>query len=341
MIIVTGAAGFIGSALVWALNREGRSDLILVDDIDHTPAFAPASRRGSGGRSEKEHNLAPLKYEKIIGIKEFRQQLLAGSFNQAGVEAIIHLGACSDTTEDDWNYLLDNNVEYSKDVIRWCVDTNVRCLYASSAATYGDGEQGFRDDHDLFTTLKPLNLYGQSKLDVDTWARDGGYLDQVVGLRYFNVYGPNEWHKEHMRSVIAKKFPEVHEQGYIELFKSEHPDYADGEQERDFLYVKDAVAMTLFFLQHPALHGVYNVGTGKARTWNEVAAALFSALKQKPDIRYIDLPANLKGQYQYHTQADMTKLKGAGWVEAGMTLEAAIADYVQGYLLHHHHLGST
>jgi ADP-L-glycero-D-manno-heptose 6-epimerase len=324
MIIVTGAAGFIGSALVWALNSEGRSDLLLVDDVDH---------------EEKEHNIGHLQYERLVGIKEFRQQLLAGDFDASGVEAILHLGACSDTTEDDWDYLLDNNVEYTKDIIRWCADKGIRCVYASSAATYGDGEQGFVDDHKLFNDLTPLNLYGKSKLDVDIWARDGGYLNQVVGLRYFNVYGPNEWHKEHMRSVIAKKFPEVRDKGYIELFKSGHPDYKDGEQDRDFLYVKDAAAATLFAMKQADMAGVYNVGTGIASTWNEVAEALFSALHMKPDIRYVDLPANLKEQYQYHTQADMTKLRAAGWSGAGMTLTAAITDYVQGYLGAHRHLG--
>jgi ADP-L-glycero-D-manno-heptose 6-epimerase len=334
MIIVTGAAGFIGSALVWALNRQGEKNLLLVDDVDHP---------------EKEHNIGHLQYERLVGIKDFRQQLLAGPANASPllgsgasseeIEAIFHLGACSDTTEDDWDYLLDNNVEYTKDIIRWCADTGVRCIYASSAATYGDGQQGFRDDHALFDQLEPLNLYGKSKLMVDIWARDGGYLDRAVGLRYFNVYGPNEQHKEHMQSVIAKKFPQVHEKGYIELFKSEHQDFQDGEQDRDFLYVKDAVAMTLFFLEKPNLGGVYNIGTGKAQTWNDVAAAMFSALNKKPDIRYVGLPANLKDQYQYHTQADMRKLKAAGWKKKGTSLTDAISDYVQSYLLPHKHLG--
>ncbi len=323
MIIITGAAGFIGSALVWALNKQGRSDLLLVDEVDH---------------DEKEHNIGHLKYDRLVGIKEFGQQLQAGDFNAAQVDAILHMGACSDTTEGNWEYLLDNNVEYTKDIIRWCADRGVRCVYASSAATYGDGSQGFSDNHDLFERLQALNLYGKSKLLVDIWARDGGYLEHAVGLRYFNVYGPNEQHKEHMQSVIAKKFPQIQDKRYIELFKSNNPEYRDGEQERDFLYIKDAVAMTLFFLQNKEAAGVYNIGTGKARTWNEVAAAMFSAMEQTPDIRYVELPENLEGQYQYHTEADITKLQKAGWKAPIGTLEESIQDYVQNYLLPHKHL---
>lgn len=324
MLIVTGGAGFIGSALVWALNKAGRGDIIVVDDVDHT---------------EKEHNIGHLRYERLTGIADFRRQLIAGDYDGKGVEAIVHLGACSDTTEDDWDYLLDNNVEYSKDIIRWCVDRSVRCMYASSAAVYGDGSLGFSDDHELFDQLQPLNLYGKSKLLVDIWARDAGYLEQVTGLRYFNVFGPNEWHKEHMQSVIAKKFPDVRDKGFIELFKSDHPDYKDGEQERDFLYVKDAVAVTRWCMETPSATGVLNVGTGQAQTWNEVANALFAALDKKPDIRYVDLPKNLVGQYQYHTQADLKKLTKAGWKQPFMSLPESIADYAQQYLIPHRHLG--
>jgi len=324
MIVITGGAGFIGSALLWALNERGQRNVLVVDEIDH---------------AEKERNLGPLHYEKLIGIKDFREQLLSGDYDSAGVEAVIHLGACSDTTEQDWDYLADNNVEYSKDIIRWCADRGVRCLYASSAATYGDGSLGFSDEHELFDELKPLNLYGKSKLSVDIWARDGGYLDTVVGLRYFNIYGPNEAHKEHMRSVVAKKFEEIRQKETIELFKSYNKKYADGEQERDFMYVKDAVAVTLFLLDQPELAGVYNVGTGEARTWNDMAKAMFAALTLEPDIRYIDMPEQVREHYQYHTQADLTKLAKAGFKASFAGLEQAISDYVARYLVPDLHLG--
>ena len=323
MVIVTGGAGLIGSAIIWALNKRDETDIVIVDELDH---------------DRKERNIAPLAYERLVGITEFREQLLSGDWDDNDVEAIIHLGACSDTTETNWDYLEDNNVEYSKDVIRWATDNNIRCLYASSAATYGNGEHGFDDDHELFDRLEPLNLYGKSKLLVDMWARDGGYLDKAVGLRYFNVFGPNEWHKEHMRSVINKKFPEVLE-GEIKLFKSEHPDYADGEQDRDFIYVKDAVAATLFFLDAPGVNGVFNIGTGQAGTWNEIAQAMFAAVGREAKITYIDLPEHLRGHYQYHTEADLTKLEKSGFKQDFMSLDEAIADYVKNYLKPDLHLG--
>lgn len=322
-IIITGGAGFIGSALLWGLNERGITNVLLVDDIEH---------------DEKEKNIGALQYEELVSIKEFRDKLLAGDYNQAGVEAIFHMGACSSTTEKNWEYLLDNNVEYSKDVIRWCFDRGVRCVYASSGATYGDGSCGYSDDHSLFDELKPLNLYGKSKLMVDIWARDGGYLNKVVGLRYFNVFGPNEYHKEGMASVMCKKFPQMRAEGVIELFRSNSPDFADGEQKRDFLYIKDAVAATLHFLDHKDLAGVYNVGTGKAETWNAVAKAMFTALRPaegkqpKTNIRYVDMPVNLRDQYQNFTQADITKLRKSGFKQLFTPLDKAVRDYVVNYL---------
>ncbi|MDP3996932.1 MAG: ADP-glyceromanno-heptose 6-epimerase [Candidatus Andersenbacteria bacterium] len=316
--IITGGAGFIGSALLWGLNERGVSDVLVVDDIDS---------------DDKEINIAGLQYEQLAGIKEFREKLVAGEYNDSGVEAVLHMGACSSTTENDWDYLVDNNVEYSKDIIRWCFDRDGRCVYASSAATYGDGKLGFKDDHDLFDRLKPLNLYGKSKLAVDIWARDGGYLDKVVGLRYFNVFGSNEQHKGSMRSVIAKKFEQVRDKGVIELFKSYNDGFGDGEQERDFVYIKDAVAATLFFMDNPVLGGVFNVGSGVARTWNDVARSMFAALDKEVKINYIDMPAEVKNQYQYHTQADISKLRQAGYKGKFMSLEDAVADYVRNYLV--------
>lgn len=341
-VIITGGAGFIGSALLWALNERGETDVILVDELDH---------------DEKEANISALSYERLTGIDEFQQQLNAGDFNDANVAAVLHMGAISSTTETDWSKLEHHNIEYTKDIIRWCADRGVRCVYASSAATYGDGTKGFSDDHDLFDQLEPLNLYGKSKLAVDIWARDAGYLEHVVGLRYFNVFGPNELHKEHMRSVIAKKFDQLQATGTVELFKSYHPDYQDGEQERDFIYVKDAVATTLHFLDHTEPTGVFNIGTGQAHTWNDVAQAMLSAYTPlalsgrgdggegssksdwKPSITYVDMPADIRDQYQYHTQADVTKLRAAGFQQPNMPLEDAIADYIQNYLVAQKHLG--
>lgn len=335
-IIITGGAGFIGSALLWGLNQRGISNVLLVDD----PVKSPGGDHGAGhDDSDKMDNIAHLQYEELVGIKEFREKLLAGDYNSAGVEAILHMGACSSTTEKNWEYLLDNNVDYSKDIIRWCFDRGVRCVYASSGATYGSGEAGYSDDHSLFDDLKPLNLYGKSKLMVDIWARDGGYLDKIVGLRYFNVFGPNEYHKGHMRSVVAKKFEEVSEKGYIELFKSYNEDYRNGEQKRDFIYIKDAVAATLHFLDNKDLAGVYNIGTGKAETWNAVAKAMFKALGKKPNIKYIDMPDDLRDQYQYFTQADITKLRKSGFKQPFTSLEKSVRDYVVNYLKDGRHLG--
>lgn len=327
MVIVTGGAGFIGSATVWALNERGRDNIVIVDDVDH---------------EEKEHNIGHLRYDQMVGITDFREQLLAGVWDNMGVEAIIHLGACSSTTETNWDYLLNNNVEYTKDIIRWCADHTVRCIYASSAATYGNGEQGYNDDHTLFNVLIPLNLYGKSKLLVDVWARDGGYLDHAVGLRYFNVFGPNEWHKESMKSVVATKYPEVAEGKPITLFQSYKEGYGDGEQKRDFIYVKDAVRATLFFIDNVKSAGVFNVGTGNAKTWLDVARAMFAATQQPEHIEFIPMPDKLKNQYQYFTQANIQKLQSAGFDTAqNYQLDAAITEYVREYLAPHRHLGEV
>lgn len=326
MIVITGGAGFIGSALLWALNERGRDDIIVVDQINH---------------DQKELNLAPLRYEQLLSIDEFRRQLSEGRLNKMDISAIFHLGACADTTETSWPYLLDNNVHYSQEIIRYCYDLNIRCMYASSGAIYGDGAQGYSDEHELFDMFKPLNLYGKSKLTVDVWARDGGFLDKVVGLRYFNVFGPNEYHKDEMRSVVLKKFEQFQKEGVIELYKSYRDDFADGEQKRDFIYIKDAVAATLFFFDNPELNGVFNIGTGTATTWNEVAKALAKALQKKPNIRYIDMPKQLRSQYQYFTQADISKLKEAGFTKKMQSVPKAMEEYVNDYLVANKHLGKT
>lgn len=321
--IVTGGMGFIGSALVWGLNKRGIEDILIVDSVTH---------------DEQEHNIAPLHYEHMLSGDEFRTKLAQGDFDRKDVKAILHMGAISATTETDWNKLQNNNVDFTQEIIRWCVDKNVRCVYASSGQVYGNGEHNYSDDHKMFDQFKTITLYGKSKLDTDIWARDGGYLDHVVGVRYFNVFGPNEYHKGDMRSVIAKKFDEVKNGEPMRLFKSYNPDYKNGEQMRDFVYVKDAVDATLFFLDHPDKNGVYNIGTGIARTWNDVAHAMFAALGKKANIEYVDMPENLRDHYQYYTMADIAKLREIGYSKDMTSLEDAISDYVKNYLVPHKHL---
>jgi ADP-L-glycero-D-manno-heptose 6-epimerase len=324
MIIVTGGAGFIGSVVVAVLNQHGRHDILIVDENNHP---------------RKGRNLQPLKFEKRLGIAAFHQELQAGGFDHAGISGIVHLGACANTSEKDWDYLARNNVHYTKTIIQWSIDHGVRCVYASSAATYGDGRRGFDDAHELFKVLEPLNLYGKSKLEVDIWALNQGFLNQVAGIRYFNVFGPNEWHKGPMRSIVNHKYPDVRDAGEISLFKSRHPSYRDGDQERDFIYVEDAVAMTLWLLDRPETNGIFNVGTGCARTWNDVANSMFAAIGDPPKIHYMDMPNKLATQYQYHTQAEMVKLRGAGYDRKATSLEDAITDYIQNYLALDRHYG--
>jgi ADP-L-glycero-D-manno-heptose 6-epimerase len=255
------------------------------------------------------------------------------------LQAILHMGACSSTTETDEVYLTKNNFEYTRDLARYCLEKGSRFIYASSAATYGDGEQGYDDDESQLETLKPLNLYGESKQNLDIWAKQEGVLDKIVGLKYFNVYGPNEYHKGDMQSLARKGFFQARDHGKIRLFKSYKTQYANGGQERDFLYIKDAVAMTLFFLARPEIGGLYNVGSGTARNWNNLANAIFSALDREPVIEYIDMPESIRNQYQYHTQAKMDKIRLAGYNPPTTTLEAGITDYVQNYLLPNKRLG--
>ncbi len=323
MIIVTGGAGFIGSALIAKLNERGQTDILVVDELDH---------------AQKQRNLQPLTYTSLVGISEFRRRLKSGEYDNAGVEGILHMGACSATTEHNWKYLQDNNVDYSKDLITWCANNNARCIYASSAATYGDGSLGFNDDHSKFEDFEPLNPYGKSKLLVDIWARDEGLLESCAGVRFFNVFGPNEWHKGGMRSLVNKKFPEIENGQVFTLFKSDHPDYADGAQERDFIYVDDAVDASLWLLDNPQANGVFNVGTGIARTWNDLASAMYKALDKTENISYIEMPDNLKNQYQYHTLANISKLRAAGYAKEFSSLEDSIQDYIQNYLVPDLHL---
>jgi ADP-L-glycero-D-manno-heptose 6-epimerase len=316
-VVVTGAAGFIGSVLVWELNRRGCSQVAIAD--------FPAGR-------EKSANLDGLRYTEIIEPAELAARLASGSLGKP--DYIFHLGACSSTTETNEKYLRENNYEYSRTLAEWALGAGVRFVYASSAATYGDGSAGMDDsDPQQMERLRPLNLYGQSKQWMDLHAWREGWLDRIVGLKYFNVFGPNENHKGDMRSLVCKSYAEALKTGAIRLFKSYRPEYRDGEQRRDFLYAKDAVAMTLHLAANPAANGIFNIGSGEARTWNELARAVFAALGREPRIEYIDMPETIRDKYQYFTQADIHKLRGAGYDLPVTSLEDAVRDYVVNYLV--------
>ncbi|MHC4701765.1 MAG: ADP-glyceromanno-heptose 6-epimerase, partial [Planctomycetota bacterium] len=293
MIIVTGGAGFIGSALIARLNARQVSDILVVDQL---------------GKDRKWKNLRNLSFADYVDKADFLEMIVGGRLDSP-VEAIFHLGACSDTTEIDASYMMKNNYEYSRVLARWAADTNVRFVYASSAATYGDGSTGFEDQEENIEILRPLNIYGYSKHAFDLWARRSGLLKSMVGLKYFNVFGPNEYHKGNMRSFVAKAFEQINADGKVRLFRSHEPDYADGEQMRDFIYIKDAVDMTLFFLDNPHVNGLYNIGTGDARTWKDLVMAVFVAMGKEPTVEYVDMPHSIRSQYQYFTRADMSKLR--------------------------------
>ncbi len=317
MIVVTGGAGFIGSCILAKLNERGRDDLLVVDEL----------ATGDG----KAENLKSKRYRSYEDKEDFLKKVLSNEVDPS-VDTVIHMGACSATMGFDEAYYQKNNFEYTRDVARWCLRHGVRFIYASSASTYGDGAQGYSDDEAMLGRYRPLNFYGESKHKFDLWALEQGVLDRIVGLKFFNVYGPNEYHKGDMRSVVNKAYPRVVADGRISLFKSYHPDYADGEQKRDFIYVKDAVDMTLFFLDHPDLAGIYNIGTGQARSWNDVAAALFSAVGKPLRIDYVEMPPYLRPRYQYFTEAPMEKIRSAGYDRPFTTLEDGVFEYVRSYL---------
>ena len=323
-VIVTGGAGFIGSALVWELNRRGCSQVLIAD--------FPADR-------DKSANLVGLRYTEMIGPSGLAARLLSGSMGK--LDCIFHLGACSSTTETNEKYLRENNYEYSRALAEWALGAGVRFVYASSAATYGDGSAGMDDsDPRQMERLRPLNLYGQSKQWMDLHAWREGWLDRIVGLKYFNVFGPNENHKGDMRSLVCKSYTEVLKTGVIRLFKSYRPEYLDGEQRRDFLYVKDAVAMTLHLAANPAANGIFNIGSGEARTWNDLARAVFAALGREPRIDYIEMPESIREKYQYFTQADIRKLRSTGYDPPITSLEDAVREYVVNYLVPGRAIGS-
>jgi ADP-L-glycero-D-manno-heptose 6-epimerase len=322
MIVVTGGAGFIGSALIHGLNKKGIKDIWVVDQVDHP---------------EKQENLNLLHFDRLIEIDDFLKDVLEKRISQC--DAILHMGACSSTTETDKSFLTKNNFEYTRHLASFCLEKGIRFIYASSAATYGAGENGYSDDESRLKNLKPLNLYGDSKQEFDLWAQAQGALKNLVGLKYFNVYGPNEYHKQDMQSMVRKGFLQISDTSKLRLFKSYKSEFSDGGQERDFLYIKDAVDMTLFFLERQDIGGIFNVGSGKARNWNDLAKSIFVAMNKKLNIEYIDMPSEVRNQYQYHTCSDTEKIRNTGYSQPVMSLEEGIDDYVTQYLIPGKHLG--
>jgi len=317
-ILVTGGAGFIGSALVWRLNQLGQENIVISDRLTS---------------DEKWKNLVALKYADYIDSADLLTAVDSDSGKLGKFDAIFHLGANSATTEKDSHHLMKNNFEYTKVLAHWALDTGARFVYASSAATYGDGAYGMDDKMEDLTVLRPLNMYGYSKHLFDLYAERAGIANRIVGLKYFNVYGPNENHKGDMRSVVNKAFDQILSTGKVQLFKSHRPDYKDGEQMRDFLYVKDAVNMTLYLADTPRAGGLYNLGSGEAHTWVELTTAIFAALEKPVNIEFVDMPAHLQEKYQYYTCADITKLRAVGYDDALTPLSASVADYVQNYMM--------
>ena len=324
MWIVTGGAGLIGSAVVWYWNTQNITDILIVDHL---------------GESEKWKNLRALRYSDYLEKDDFLPRLARGEFD-GKIEGIMHLGACSATTELDATYLINNNFRYTAELAEYAVRNNIRMVYASSCATYGDGTLGYKDDESSIEALRPLNMYGYSKQMFDLYAKQRGWLDKLVGCKFSNVYGPNEFHKGNMRSVVLRAFEQITATGKMGLFKSCNPEYADGEFKRDFLYVKDAVKM----LWHLACvnkdaHGLFNIGSGRAETWNALAEAAFSALGKPCNIEYIEMPEHLRSKYQYYTCAEMDKLRAAGYTQEATSLKDAVHDYLVNYCLQGKYLG--
>jgi ADP-L-glycero-D-manno-heptose 6-epimerase len=324
MYIVTGGAGLIGSSVVWGLNQRGITDILIVDHL---------------GTSDKWKNLRGLKYSDYIERDDLFEFFENEEFLDS-VECIIHMGACSATTERDATYLIHNNFEYSKELALFSVENNIRFVYASSAATYGDGALGYSDDESALDNLRPMNMYGYSKHMFDLWAKKTGLLEQIIGLKFTNVYGSNELHKAGMRSMVCRAYEQIVETGKVSLFKSYKPEYKDGEQKRDFIYVKDVVDMLLFLVFNEDVKGgIYNIGSGKAETWIELVEAVFAAMQRPVNIKFIDMPEHLRDRYQYYTKADMSKFYALGYDKEITSLKDAIHDYVVNYISQEKFLG--
>ena len=322
MIVVTGASGFIASCLVTRLNADRFVDLILVDD------FKSLSKHPNHERTGK--NFHGKQYKQLVDRTEFPEWLRE---NENQVDFVFHIGARTDTTEFDYEIFRELNLDYSKQIWNICAEYAIPLVYASSAATYGNGEFGYRDDHDLCSQLKPLNPYGESKNDFDIWAlqqKEAPFF--WAGLKFFNVYGPNEYHKERMASVIFHAYRQISQNGKMKLFRSHRADYTDGGQMRDFIYVKDLTEVCIFLMHHRKNSGIYNLGTGKARPFIDLAHSTFRSMDRDPQVEFIDTPADIRDKYQYFTEADMTKLISIGYDKPFTSLEDGIDDYVKNYL---------
>ena len=324
MILVTGAAGLIGSCVVRELNRLSYNNILLVDNL---------------GQSEKWNNLKSLKFLEYIEKDDFYNLLTSNEKNPNDsllkeIKTIIHLGANSSTTEKNASFLIQNNYRYSIELAKFAINKNIRMVYASSAATYGDGSNGFNDDLNTMKYLRPLNMYGFSKHLFDMWMLRKNWKPSFVGLKYFNIFGPNEYHKGEMMSLVIKAYEQIKESGSLNLFKSYNPKYEDGKQMRDFLYVEDAAKVTVFFaIENKKSNGVFNVGSGKASTWLELADAIFESMKIEKKINFIEMPNALKEKYQYFTCANLELLQNSGYRENNLTLKKAVEDYVCNYLI--------
>ena len=318
MIVVTGAAGFIGSQLVSRLNHEGFFDIVLVDDFTNR---------------EKKKNYSNLKFTKKVDRKEFVKWLKK---NEKQVQFVFHLGARTDTAETNVELFNELNLDYSKEVWRLCVEYGLALVYASSAATYGDGTNGYSDSHEVVKDLKPLNPYGDSKNDFDKWALEQEHKPYFwAGLKFFNVYGPGEGHKNRMASVVLHTFRQVNETGGMKLFRSHNPEFKDGEQTRDFVYVKDVckVCYHMMINRITTPSGLYNLGSGLGRTFRDLVTSTFKSMGLEPRISFIDTPEDIRDNYQYFTEADLNKLRSAGYNEEFTSLEDGIEDYMSNYLL--------
>ncbi len=313
--------------MVWGLNSRGVDRIVVCDRL---------------GQSDKWRNLSPLRFEDYLEAEQLIDRLESGALGT--FDAVVHMGACSSTLERNATYLVHNNFEFSKRLAHWSLTHDARFVYASSAATYGDGAAGMDDGvsspNDL-ARLRPLNAYGYSKQLFDQYAMTQGWLDRIVGLKFFNVYGPNEAHKGEMRSLVQKAYEQVRDTGRVRLFKSYREEYADGAQRRDFVYVKDVVDMSLHVLTHPTAAGLFNIGSGIAHTWLELASALFSAMEREPAIDFVEMPVAMRDRYQYFTLADVAKLRETGYRKEPTPLAIAIADYIRGYVMPDTRLGDA